>query len=354
LELATFILAKLGYLLHEIPTYSNKNIQSDFWVEIDPSFGVWHLPHSSYRHRRACFDVQYQANKFGMRDPERKTQGNPDRTVILGDSFVEGFGIPFGERFSDILESSRNREHLNFGTSGHFGPTQYYLLYKNLAKEFTHDEVIIGIYPKNDFTDDNYDIWKGSGRYRPFWVGEYPNYKLIYSSDKLRGVPSEFSKSINGFLREYTYTYNLFVYLKGLYNFKLKELRDKKRSTQFSGFYDFKESDWNRLKFSLEKISEEARGKRIIILFFPSPNDVKRYALDGPSPLGNQMEEFSKSKGFEFINLLPFIDSLGPNWEHYYNFPCDKHFNSAGNAAVAQYIQEKLEKGDKALGFFSK
>ncbi|HCU24021.1 MAG TPA: hypothetical protein DF383_03310, partial [Deltaproteobacteria bacterium] len=88
---------------------------------------------------------------FGMRDKDRTLISKQSRTVMLGDSFIEGYGIPEGKRISDLLEKWRGTEHLNFGTAGDFGPTQYYLLYKNLAKKFSHDEIIIALYPRNDF-----------------------------------------------------------------------------------------------------------------------------------------------------------------------------------------------------------
>lgn len=344
LEGATCILVKVGLLLHEAPTYSWKNVTSRFWVENNPVYGVWHLPYSSYLHRRGCFEVPYHANRYGMRDPERKMKGNPHRTVVLGDSFVEGFGIPIGERFTDLLEKQMGREYLNFGTGGYFGPTQYYLLYRELASKFSHDEVMIGIYPNNDFTDDDLTIWKGSGKYRPFWVGKYPDYKLVYSSDKPRGLSNGPLFYAKGLLREYTYTFNLFEYLKGLVAFKLKELSHKKShgNQAFSAYYDFSEAQWDRMRFSLNKIREVADGKRIIVLLFPSPEDIRRYQPPGPTPLRRRMEEWAKPKNIQVIDLMDAFLAEGEGWKKFYHFPCDKHFSPKGDAKVAQFIAKKL------------
>ena len=50
---------------------------------------------------------------------------------IVGDSFVEGFGANYNEIFSELSYKKLQKNWLNFGSSGHFGPVQYYLVYKN-------------------------------------------------------------------------------------------------------------------------------------------------------------------------------------------------------------------------------
>ena len=60
--------------------------------------------------------MEYQANSLGMRDRERtreNTSGKP-RAVVMGDSFVEGWGNEIGDRLTDHLETDFDREFLNF------------------------------------------------------------------------------------------------------------------------------------------------------------------------------------------------------------------------------------------------
>jgi hypothetical protein len=321
-----------------MPTYSLKNVESGFWVENNPIFGVWHDPDSYYHHKRACFEVDYHTNSFGMRDPERTLNSPAPRAIILGDSFVEGFGIPDGKRISDLLEKQTGMEYLNFGTGGYFGPTQYYLLYKNLAKKFSHNEVIVAIYPNNDFTDDDYTVWEKSGHYRPFWVGEYPNYRLVYSATHPRGEKTSY---LDDLLREFSYSYNVFDYLHTLYKFKLSEYSHKKGGFHFAGYYDFPEAGWDRMHYSLEKIVEEAEGKKVIVILIPSPQDLERYGKEGTAPLSQKMEAWSQAHGVTLVDLLPPF-SAHADWKQYFNFPCDRHLNEAGDALAAQIIQSKL------------
>lgn len=55
---------------------------------------MWKHPRATFRHANACFDVTYTSNSFGARDLERSFESPASRRVIvLGDSFIEGWGI---------------------------------------------------------------------------------------------------------------------------------------------------------------------------------------------------------------------------------------------------------------------
>ncbi len=166
----------------EKPGYSFDSVRKRFWADVNKDFGIWHEPFSQYHHRKSCFDVYYHANSYGARDKERQRVSSQPRVVVLGDSFIEGYCLTDGKRLTDLLENDSGTEYLNFGTAGHFGTTQYYLLYKTLAKSFSHDGVLIGILPDNDFFDNDFEKGKlvHAHRYRPYFVGKYPNYQLIY------------------------------------------------------------------------------------------------------------------------------------------------------------------------------
>jgi len=350
LEIACHFVLSRSLLLQDMPTYSLKNARSNFWVETNPDFGVWHAPNAEYLHRRACFEVENHSNSFGMRDKERSLNAEGHRAVVLGDSFIEGYGIPEGKRITDLLEKSRGFEHLNFGTSGSFGPTQYYMLYKTLGKKFAHDEVIINLYPKNDFSDDDYEIWKDTGRYRPFFVGDYPNYRLVYSGQKPRGDAPTWGRSIKGLLREFTNTYNVYTYLSGFFRYGNKEIKGRKGGSTYSGFYDFTDVGMNRMLFVLGKIFEEAAGKKITIVLLPSPQDVERYQREQKTaPLPLKITEFGKAHGVEVIDLLPTLAQAGgADWKQLYNYPCDRHLSESGNAVAARAILEGLDPNAKS------
>ena len=187
--LVCFILLELGLAIAahgfdlkiETPTYTFENTQG-FWFDLNPDFGTCHLPNHSYRQRKGCYDIVYQSNSYGFRDVERERFANQSRVVVLGDSFIEGVGVETSERLTNLLEDNTGKPHLNFGMAGNFGPTQFMLAYQSLASSFEHDAVLIGILPANDFIDDDYELGHQgmANRYRPYLVGEYPNYELVY------------------------------------------------------------------------------------------------------------------------------------------------------------------------------
>jgi hypothetical protein len=335
LETGTCFLMKANILPGDIPNFSFRHIGARFWKDINPDFGTWHLSNTSFRHRKSCFDVTYQTNSEGMRDRPRSRQGSGSRIVLLGDSFIEGLGVPEPDRLSNRLEQALGKEVLNFGVSS-FGTSQYYLSYKTFAKKFSHDEVIVGVLPSNDFNDDNYEKWKDKGRHRPFWVGDYPNYHLAYPAAAPEGMT--WTRYIGGFFREFSYLYDALKYF--FLAWKMKDQPSSKHN--FSRFYDFNEEEYHRMAYSLEKLHEEVGDKKFTVILIPIYNDLKRYDLEGKSPLARRLETLGKEKGFPVIDLTPWFHDYQKDWAEYY-FTCDNHWNSYGNQVVFELLKKNYE-----------
>src|SRR5687767_4875494 len=80
LEAGIALAARLGLFPIKVPTYSVAQVRSGiFWRDVNPDFGVWHLPNSATRHTKSCFDVTYRSNSHGARDPERALQSDRRR-----------------------------------------------------------------------------------------------------------------------------------------------------------------------------------------------------------------------------------------------------------------------------------
>ncbi len=124
---ATLLLAELSVaaLVHAglLDTPRPPRGGTAFWKGHHPRFGVWHEPNAETVHERACFRVRYATNSVGARDAERSLDADAPRVVVLGDSFLEGWGVARDERLSERLESGTGFEHLNFAMA-HFGPYQ--------------------------------------------------------------------------------------------------------------------------------------------------------------------------------------------------------------------------------------
>ena len=332
--LTNFSIIKIG-----VPSYTFSNITSRFWVDANEDFGVWHEPNSKYTHAMVCFEVDYLANQHGARDKERTLNSTQNRTVVLGDSFTEGFGIETGYRFTDIFENQTGREHLNFGTTGSFGTIQQSLMYETMASKFTHDSVIIAMLPENDFFDDDLDYGKEyySDRYRPYYNGEYPDYNIVYHPQNfVQHQSPSFIQKVKGFFREYTHTIHLLIYLKGLY-FHNKNVGAIKNT--YSGYYDFDKESINRMRFSYEKIIRIAKqnNRDVFIFSIPMLTDIQRFKNEGKAPLTEIMQDLSNELGFEYIDLLPHMASYTPNWDEYY-LTCNDHWSNKGHSVAADYL----------------
>ncbi len=342
-ELASLAIVRSGFLPRDLPTYSWRQIYSEFWIGNHPIFGRWHGPHTEYHHVRSCFSANYKANEYGMRDSDRKLRDTNARTVVLGDSFVEGYGLNQSDRLSDLLERISGRPHLNFGTSGYFGPTEYGLVYRHLAKQFSHDAILIGIYPGNDFIDDDPEIWKQAGRYQPFLVGEYPDYQYVYSGKLSQSNSWTLARTLKGFFREFSHSYGL---MGGLFKgAKMNAINRQlaQSSAPYSGYYDFTEAQWQRLRYALEELRREAPEKQISVLLFPSPVDRARYRQEGQAPLQNKMIPLSEVLNFQLLDPLPWLAAQTLPDNDFYLLPCDHHLSAEGSRRLAEWVWQALK-----------
>lgn len=336
LELGLAALCAAGRLPIQRPTYCPGNAWSRFWADINPDFGVWHAPHSSYRHVAPCYRLTYRANAHGMRDRERlpSAQGKP-RVVMLGDSFMEGWGVAAEDRMSDRLERATGLEHLNFGTSGSFGPTQELLLYKTLASTFEHDAVILALLPDNDFLDDDYEygLKMHAGRIRPYFTGEAPDYRLTYLPDP--ASPTVLAHLPENLLRQFTYTGNLIKYLKSM-----KRHRSAKTAADYAGYYDYTETQLARLAHVLGELRIAAAGKAVTVLTIPCDTDLRRSANGVEPPLPARLRAMCGALGIQYIDLLPVMQAAPGGWTSCF-LTCDRHWNAHGNALAADTVMRE-------------
>jgi hypothetical protein len=316
------------------PAYCLGNIGSRFWADSNPWFGVWHDPHSSFKHVSPDYTLTYDANSWGMRDRERdKSDGGHKRIIVLGDSFMEGWGVATEDRMSDRLERTTGLEHLNFGTSGSFGPTQYLMLFTHLARDFEHAALIISILPDNDFLDDDFDYGRimHASRIRPFFIGTKPAYSLTIT--KPQTAPAG-SKYMEPFLLQFTYTGNVIKHFKELSRHKQVAL-----PAGYAGYFDFTPSQWDRLEHVLQEFRNAAPSLPILVMTIPCDTDFQRVAKCGEAPLPGKMRELCRSLDIQYLDLMPALQSAPGGWASCY-LKTDRHWNATGNAIAAEAIRQ--------------
>ena len=240
--------------------------------------------------------VTINHNSHGFRDPEPAFE-KANRVMFLGDSFVWGYDVEEGERFSDQLRSSLiDWDVYNLGVSG-YGSDQELILLNEQFDTYEPDLVFLVYCTSNDRLDNSMNIRYGS-YYKPY-------YQLIEDTIELRGNPVP--KGIRYFISESFLKRSALVRLvmKSYYNTNHPLIQQKEDPT----FEILKEMDRY----------VKSKGSRFVIGF------QKKYPL---------MENFLEKEGVEFINLEN---------EHVYKL-AGQHWNPEGHTYVAGKIEEYVLK----------
>ncbi len=307
-----------------------------FWADINPVFGVWHRPNGVFVHKGGCYDVTYYTNSYGARDKERSLRSAQPRTIVLGDSMIEGLGLPAEDRLSDIMERDTGIEHLNFGTGGNFGPLQYALLYKTMAVNFDHNLVIVGVLPDNDFHDMDLAYWKAhgwAGPYRPYYG---PNFSVIYDGHFDPHGGEGTWDHVEAILRAYLASYHVGQFIQTRFYWR--------NLNPYSGYNDFNDVDLARLQHALEdiKATADAHHVRVGVFLIPRATDFMRLHESGANRLGPIMEAWGREVGIPVKDLLPDMDArAGTDYRSYF-LPCDGHWSAKGNEVAAQILEPWL------------
>ncbi len=172
-----------------------------YYTHDHPVFGLWRNPNTVKRHFTKSFDVLYESNSYGARDMERDRKSDQPRVIVLGDSFTEGHGLHPEDRITNLLEDRSRIPDLNFGIADS-GTTEQLLVYRHLARDFDHAYVMLNFCSFNDFLDNDYieGVKRSPERVRPFFVGEYPDYELVY-------YPESKVRELGALARELGFTY---------------------------------------------------------------------------------------------------------------------------------------------------
>ena len=354
-----FLLEIVSAVLIEGFSYTNKPLfrqntidtiqnQHPHVADIDTTFGVWHLPNTSFRHVEECFDVMNFYNSVGARDIERTDSAANERIMLIGDSFAEGYAVDTAFRLSNLLEKDLNKEVMNFGTSGYFGSTQMRLLYQKLGKQFSHDVVLVSLFPRNDFEDDSFE--KGQvihpQRYRPYLVKEKGNFQVIYEQPSLENSswhPSNIQNldkdtRVKLFIKSFSYFFQILSHIK---NVTLT-----KEEIYASKYEFFTKDEIEILEYNLLKIkaTAEKNGASMIVFTIPSIEDLIYFKeeSDRKNLLSPYLTTLSKENNFTYLDLLsPFLEK--ENTENLF-LECDGHWSEEGNKAAKDILLPIVER----------
>ena len=352
LELLARGLAYNGIIhLRYYPTTSERTL-----ADIDPHFGIWRYKNRQSRHLGICFDVEYNTNSFGMRDKEVELSSvKQKRLVVLGDSYVEGFGVETSDRFTEVVESKTGVESLNFGVSGDFSSTQEYLLYRELASKFDHSAVLLFLLPENDFKDNDPTLFEAS-RYRPYLrkKPESSEYEVYYTVDfEKRSQESKMStfRSFRRRLYNKVFLFNAIRQLGGMLETSDLKAEIKGSFTDYEKnyYFDYEAEELEILTWGYRKIAELVAPKPLYIFIIPREEDFRRAERETvKAPLPEDLKKLSlQHDNIIIFDLLPYFQDYMKT--HNINrkditLPCDGHWSALGHSIAASAVEHELSK----------
>lgn len=355
LEFGVYCLVKVGMLDINIPTYDTRAVtffKHNYMAFYDPHIGKWHVPGASQRHRKICFDVLYEVNSEGMRDKEFPKESKQFRVAALGDSYVQGWGIPYDERLPTLLTRDTGIPHMNFACPG-LDPVQYLQAYKTRAKKYDHDAVVIGLFPANDLVWPHTPPKPGEKYQTPFYSGNYPDYTLHLPND-LMDLDSATDRiyhkvetiNLKKLLRTFTYTYNAIIYVEQLIKERNRMQPEQRAATAQGGktakptsmYYNITDNQWDMLRYILQQFRKEAGDKPILLFTIPWENDMDNYrTFGGPVTLVEKLRKFCPTVDIDYVDLMERMPTDRDIFRQMV-FSCDMHLSPAGNAKAEEIL----------------
>jgi hypothetical protein len=109
--------------------------------------------------------VMVRANSIGFRSPE-VSEDKPTgvrRVALIGDSLIAGLQVEPDVHYRALIEGALAErgavQVMNFGLPG-TGPVTHLHVYRDYARRFAPDAVVLGIYTDNDFNDNAHVAWR--------------------------------------------------------------------------------------------------------------------------------------------------------------------------------------------------
>ena len=135
----------------------------------DPEVGWRMRPDVSFRWETEGRAVEYRADADGFRTgAQRPGERRAKLVVLLGDSFVWGYGVPWEETCAALLEAGHADWSVRVLAMPGFGLDQMWAALRSWALPLRPDLVVIGIYP--DDLDRSFSAWRGrEGFTKPFY-----------------------------------------------------------------------------------------------------------------------------------------------------------------------------------------
>ena len=303
---------------------------------------------------RLCTD------EWGLKYKCNTKSKNTYKLAIIGDSFVEGIGIPYEETFAGIINLKTIPEIANLGVSS-YSPKIYYSKLKYfIEKGFKFNHVIIFVDVSDLIDDMNSYVLLRDGKVRDKKWNKKIEWYINAKFPVLDQLIFKFTKNNRYRATDTILTpVKIFISNENLKIEDIKKIYDKKMNlramwtytneTKIKGFdYGIDQGIEEQIR-TMDMIYDYLADKKIklSIAVYPWPQTILN---DVPYNKHVKIwEEFCKRRCVNFINHYPLFMNINDSDEKkieiikkYYQVG-DIHFNSEGNKLIAEDFLKKFK-----------
>ncbi len=196
-----FTLAVIELIVRVVPLYPDR------FVVYDAATGWRHIPNFTGTYLfPPCLGEYHQTvtiNSHGLRDVEHsyeRTEDDPYRVLLLGDSLTTGFEVPFDVtafREANVLLNQGSAFPVEIINGGHQGynTVQSLAFYMVEGRRYQPDLVILLFEPSNDISDNNHFLRTGGSTYLPYAALDEQGVLTIHEGDVSQ--PDPFKAALN-------------------------------------------------------------------------------------------------------------------------------------------------------------
>jgi len=290
--------------------------------------------------------VQISINSHGMRDREYDAHEPPGslRILALGDSWTFGVGMENEQTWPKRLEALLTSPEqpvavMNTGVSGYetFHEAFYY---NELAPEFEHDLVLVGIYPVNDVhaKDKKYARYRRLYNISPLLLDLYNAPKHFYISQ----LYNNWREARKHYRRAKFYAKNS---APGAVAAGPNRGHFAPGEDDWTELYSDDFSGWKTMQKSFREIGETARRTGVpgVAVLFPDLRDLARYRDYSHPRVEPLLRAAVESAGLVFIDLCDDFTPYAGREPEISGFAGGTHPNAKGYDLIAHAVARELQ-----------
>ncbi len=305
--------------------------------------------------------IRVRLNSLGMRGPELANTKGPEeqRVLVLGDSFVWGYGVAEEETFCHRLELGLCQSTGHPVRVGNAGAPSYGLLkqaatLRRARDSFDPDVVVSCTFVGNDFVDD---LRRTERIFEGYWFSGWSARFMDVSWRGRNMVRFRTAKIIEQWLARHLPT--LAIDKARIAELTREESEAAQRLPRPEFFMDELEETADvreclaRSRSALEELRDIAAPAAVLVVLIPTESHLSQAAFEAdlehagldPSEyrrglVSERISGIADALGLRFLDLTTFLakePDRALSWQ-----PVGKHFSILGNSKVATWLEPVL------------